>query len=121
MEVSKKGQIIYSGDLSAKGTISASELKVQSATVSNDIVINGNLVVTGDIINKEFENKGKISTDIENNKVNTVNLEATTVYFSKTNEQGEYPDGTWRMRTQDGELLIEHFENGVWEIRQSMV
>jgi hypothetical protein len=120
MEVTKRGHVNYPGDLIARGVvesagITTNDLEVgKNAVVTNDLsvggkaIINGDLIVTGKVINESIAEK--CSEPLCNDE-----FKEGTVYLGDKSTEG-----TWRFRVEEGELLIEKFQNGDWEIKQSM-
>mgnify|MGYP001391889689 FL=1 len=104
------GKTNVSGDMNVKGAVNSAiattgMLQVNNnATVSKDLTVGGKTVVSGDLVVK-----GKI---IQNDNAKTEpkeEFENGVIYLgSKTKEGG------WRLRVEDGELLIEKLENNEW-------
>lgn len=98
MELSKKGksQVSMPGSLNVSGDLSSKNIKV-----SENAVIEGDLVVNGKI-------SGNIS--IEKSNDTFINLGQPDT------------EGSWRLRVDnDGYLNIEKFEEGEWTLKQSIM
>ena len=146
MEVTKRGKVNYPGDVNVKGVlisskISTDELDVGANATLVDLNVTGKTVLVGDASVNGVLEASKVSTnnlEVKNNVTVTKDLNVTgkTVLsgdlvvtgniLNDKDENGEIyfgnksQDGTWRIRVDDGELLIEKLEDHEWEIKQSM-
>ena len=109
------GKTVLTGDATVNGALNASKVSVNDLNANNNVsvtkdlnvggktVISGDLVVTGSILNDKVEEGAREE------------FEKGEIYFGNKSQ-----DGTWRIRVEDGELLIEKLEDHEWEIKQSM-
>lgn len=122
MEVTKRGQVNYPGNMNVKGvlnsaTLTTNDLEVGNNTsISNELSVGGNAVISGDlVVTGKIINECVPEHSLDEEPVCNDEFKDGTVYLGdKTAE------GTWRLRVEDGELLIERLEEGEWEIKQSM-
>ena len=115
VDLNVTGKTVLAGDASVNGVLEASKVSTNNLEVKNNVtvtkdlnvtgktVLSGDLVVTGNILNDKDEKGAR--EEFENGEI----------YFGNKSQ-----DGTWRIRVDDGELLIEKLEDHEWEIKQSM-
>lgn len=117
MEVTKRGQVNYPGNINAKGIIDSAAVTTEdlevgkNASIINDLSVGGEAVINGNLIVK-----GKVINNIENHE------EQPQAWNEMFKDGAIYlgDKSTWRFRVEDDEFLIEKLEDGEWEIKQSM-